>query len=66
MESINGIDVFLLLSLLAALFYVWHLRGYMAVVYLDGYLDGNRVRRYTDLQQTSQTGDVYDWERDGL
>lgn len=66
MSSINGIDIFLLLALLASLFYVWHLRGYMAVVYLDGYLHGNKAACYTRLQQTSQTGDVYDWKRDGL
>lgn len=66
MSTINGVDVFLLLSLLAALFYVWHLRGYMAVVYLEGYLHGNKAACYTNLQKTSHPAEVYDWERDGL
>lgn len=66
MSTINGIDVILLLALVAAVVYIRHLQAMRALAYLDGFIDGRHKVRYPDLQETSHPGDVYDWERDGL
>lgn len=62
----DSVAVVLLLLLVAAVVYIRHMQAVAALAYLEGYLHGNKALCYTNLQQTSQTGDVYDWERDGL
>lgn len=62
MESINGIDVFLLLCVIGLTIYARHLDAMRALAYLDGWIDGRSVV----ASKAQREEKVYDWEVDGL
>ena len=64
MSTFNGVDLLLLLSLVAMAYLalLWHAYA----MRLESRVDEHALSCHTDLHRDLQSADPYDWARDGL
>lgn len=67
MSTFNGLDLLLLLIAVTCAYGWWATSRLLNLYRAHATKQGEALLMcYPGLQETSQTGDVYDWERDGL
>ena len=64
MSTFNGVDLLLLLSLVAAAYLALFWRSY--ALRLERQVDAHGPYCHTEWQRPSQSAEPYDWAKDGL